>query len=116
MPLTPALMMTLARINAEVNHEIVYRPDVLDLIPVNRPDRTILVERWTVEPKYGDCDDYAVTKLARLMRAGLPRPALRLAVYRLPSQQYHAVLTVETTEGTLVLSNLTDRVMPCSSA
>jgi predicted transglutaminase-like cysteine proteinase len=113
LPATTDLMVLLARVNVAVNRAITYRPDRGVIMAVkDRAASSIRVEEWTIGPNYGDCDDYSVTKLARLIDAGLPRSALRLAVYRLPNGVHHAVLTVETGAGTLVLSNLSDAVMP----
>jgi predicted transglutaminase-like cysteine proteinase len=67
---------------------------------------------WVEAPARGDCEDYALTKQALLRRAGLPRNAVRLATARLPGGEDHAVLTVETTRGTLVLDNLMAGVVP----
>lgn len=110
---TPDLKAQIAAVNVAVNHAITYRTDRPVSIPVTaRPGESIMVGTWEIEPEYGDCEDYAVTKLSRLIASGLPRSALRIATLQLPSGAYHAVLTVETTEGTVVLNNLTDQVTP----
>ena len=41
-----------------------------------RPERN---EAWRVGGSSGDCEDYALTKRSRLIRAGLPAGALRIA-------------------------------------
>jgi predicted transglutaminase-like cysteine proteinase len=114
LPATKPILGTkiLEAVNVAVNHEIIYRRDqpVIRAV-VARPGESVMVDTWEISPRYGDCEDYAVTKLARLIDAGLPRSALRLAFYRLPSGTSHTVLTAETTEGTLVLSNLSDRLL-----
>jgi predicted transglutaminase-like cysteine proteinase len=111
--MTPELSALLSRVNVSINHAITYRSDTLKPRPVaNRPGKVVMVESWDIDPAEGDCDDYSVSKLAHLIKAGLPRSALRIAIYRLPDGVYHSVLTVETTAGTMVLSNLSDRVMP----
>jgi predicted transglutaminase-like cysteine proteinase len=113
LPATSELMTLLAQVNVAVNHAITYQREVPVRMPVeNRPGKFVMVERWEINPKVGDCEDFSVSKMVALMKAGLPRSALRFAVYRLPDGTPHAVLTVETTDGTLVLSNLSDRVMP----
>ncbi|MEK0085611.1 transglutaminase-like cysteine peptidase [Benzoatithermus flavus] len=66
---------------------------------------------WSVAPRSGDCEDYALTKQRLLRLAGLPRRAVRLATVELPNGEEHVVLTVETTRGTLVLDNLHAEVM-----
>lgn len=84
-------------VNRAVNREMVRREDVRDT--------------WQRGPA-GDCEDFALEKRFRLIRAGLPAGALRLAVGRLPSGQGHAVLLVMTPGGAVVLDNLTDAVLP----
>lgn len=64
-------------------------------------------EYWTIATDgYGDCEDISLTKRKRLMEAGLPEEALRIAVVQTPSQETHAVLTVVTDKGDFVLDNL----------
>ena len=103
-PETAELRRHLEAVNAEVNGRISFRDDVDDA--------------WTISPAAGDCEDFAVTKLVYLVRAGLPRRALRLAVVQVARPQialngdrftvwaWHMVLTVETDQGTLVLDSL----------
>jgi predicted transglutaminase-like cysteine proteinase len=55
---------------------------------------------------YGNCEDYSVTKREALRKAGLPGQALRIAIVRTPNGEYHAVLTVDTDKGVLVLDNV----------
>lgn len=111
--MTKGLMDQLSRVNREVNAAITYKPDTLRPVPVkNRPGESVMVERWSIDPKTGDCEDYAVSKLSHLIDIGIPRSALRLAIYRLPSGAYHSVLTVDVDDNTMVLSNLTDKVLP----
>ena len=73
-------------------------------------------EYWTIPTDgFGDCDDYAVTKRARLIAAGVPASALRLAVAITPRSVRHAVLTVTTTQGDYVLDSLYDEIVPWSA-
>lgn len=72
-------------------------------------------DHWRLAPRSGDCEDYALTKQALLRAAGLPAAAVRLAVARLPQGDRHAVVTVATSQGTLVLDNLQSDVVPLSS-
>jgi predicted transglutaminase-like cysteine proteinase len=75
---------------------------------VNRSIRPVRESRdvWTLNPTFGDCDDYAVTKRSRLIRAGIPSGALRIAVVRTPAGEGHAVLLVKTSAGEFALDNL----------
>jgi predicted transglutaminase-like cysteine proteinase len=64
-------------------------------------------EYWTIPTDgYGDCEDISLTKRKRLMDAGLPEQALRIAVVETPGRETHAVLTVVTDKGDFVLDNL----------
>ncbi len=58
----------------------------------------------------GDCDDYAVHKLQRLIAMKYPRGALRLAVCRVGHfESYHCVLLVYLSNGdAVILDNRTD--------
>jgi len=74
-----------------------------------------VAEFWDI-PKdgYGNCHDYALTKRKQLIDAGLPERALRIAIVVTPRENRHAVLTVTTDRGDLVLDNLNDAVKPWS--
>nr|WP_316656228.1 transglutaminase-like cysteine peptidase [uncultured Gellertiella sp.] len=61
---------------------------------------------WSLNPGAGDCEDYALTKRSRLIHAGIPSGALRIAVVRTRSGEGHAVLFVKTSAGDFVLDNL----------
>ena len=70
-------------------------------------------EFWTIPTDgYGDCEDYALAKRKDLLDAGLPASALRLAVVYSVQTALHAVLTVSTEKGDLVLNNMTDEIVP----
>ena len=71
-----------------------------------------VVDRWDypVDGK-GDCEDYALLKRKILMSHGLPRQALLMTVVKDHLGEGHAVLTVKTGKGDLVLDNMTDKVM-----
>lgn len=67
---------------------------------------------WTIGGAAGDCDDFAVTKMYRLMTEyRVPREALRLALTKVwagrMGQRWHVVLLVDTSNaGTWVLDCL----------
>lgn len=64
----------------------------------------------------GDCEDYALLKLAALRSAGLPAESLALVVVRDAKRNFfHAVLAVSTTSKTYILDNLRDTVLPDSA-
>ena len=83
---------------------------------IELPDRAIVGkdDDWRVPTISGDCEDIAILKKLELMRRGWPASALLLtvALYR---GEGHTVLTVRTSEGDLVLDNLTNSVRDWSS-
>jgi len=91
----------LRRVNTTVNIAIV--PKLKEYGPELR-------DSWKIAPVSGDCNDYANTKRHELLQSGLPAKALRLSVVKTPSGIGHLVLVVATTNGDLVLDNLTDAI------
>lgn len=87
----------LVRVNDEVNRSIRYRSDL---------DQYGVADRWVANPASGegDCEDYALTKQARLGR-GL----VAIVDYR---NQRHAVLVVDG----WVLDNIERRVVSLETA
>jgi predicted transglutaminase-like cysteine proteinase len=83
-------------VNRRINAAIIYTKEEVD--------------HWAVAPKYGDCDDYAITKRAELVRVGLPKGAMQLAFALLVTGESHLVLLINTTEGYKVLDNNFDEV------
>ncbi|OYQ35253.1 hypothetical protein CHU95_08485 [Niveispirillum lacus] len=79
---------------------MVHRQVVDDL--VYRADRE---DRWEVlgtpgRGMAGDCDDVVMTTIARLLRRGYPRAALRATIVRLPANGgYHLILSVRRQGG-----------------
>mgnify|MGYP001296042013 CR=1 FL=1 len=100
---TGKLLDLLARVQTDVNRSMVARAEP--------PGRDL----WQLGKTVGDCEDFALAKQERLRAAGLPPGALRIATARLPHGELHAVLTVETDHGTLVLDNLAAAVVPVSA-
>jgi predicted transglutaminase-like cysteine proteinase len=58
----------------------------------------------------GDCEDYVLEKRRALIAAGVPDAALSIAVVRTETGVGHAVLLVDTRQGSLVLDNLTTEI------
>jgi len=98
---------TLVAVNDRVNDAITYESDVQHYGAANR---------WTLNPEggYGDWKDYALAKREALRQMGLPDSALRIAIVRTPRDELHAVLTVDTDKGVLVLDSLTSEIRPWS--
>jgi len=99
---------TLVAVNDRVNDAIVYESDVEHYGAANQ---------WTLHPQggRGDCKDYALAKREALRAAGLPDQALRIAIVRTPQDELHAVLTVDTDKGVLVMDSLTPEIRPWSN-
>lgn len=93
--LTEQLEKVLKSVNQEVNRSI--KPTI---------DKG---DTWTVAPKKGDCEDYALTKKSRLITLGFPSSALLITIV-LSNGTGHAVLTVTTDKGDLIMDNLTSTI------
>jgi predicted transglutaminase-like cysteine proteinase len=74
------------------------------------------VDDWVGYTSAGDCEDFALLKRTLLLRAGLPAGALRIAVAETQGGEPHAVLVVRSSEGDLVLDNLTDDIVAWNEA
>jgi predicted transglutaminase-like cysteine proteinase len=94
--LTEARRREMTLVNAQVNRSIIGTP-------MNEP---VAQEQWVISPKYGDCNDFAVTKRHELLARGWPARALLLAEVVVPWGEHHVVVVVRTTEGDIVLDNL----------
>jgi predicted transglutaminase-like cysteine proteinase len=96
-------MQLLDRVNRDVN---------LSITPKAKAYDADLADGWTIGPDSGDCNDYAVTKRHDLIARGLPSGALRLSVIKTTAGIGHLVLIVATTNGDMVLDNLTSAIRP----
>lgn len=68
---------------------------------------------WALpDGRWADCEDYALVKRRDLIRRGVAPHALSLALAKTPQGQSHAVLLISTSDGELVMDNLTDQVLP----
>lgn len=105
--LTDELFNQLRDVNNEVNRDVRYKTDA---------EQFRKAEYWAFpENMYGDCEDYALEKIKRLVALGWSRTELRLTTcWIIPGDNasYHAVLTIDTDRGTMVLDNNFARVMP----
>ena len=101
--LTLRLWRELVRINQTVN---------ADIKPMTDLEHYGVVEKWAYpDDGYGDCEDYVLLKRRMLMEAGWPREALLITVVRETSGDGHAVLTVKTDRGDLVLDNQNEAIV-----
>lgn len=97
MKVTTANLKELKQINTLVNKKIKPRVDKSD--------------KYSLFPVYGDCEDYAISKRHMLISAGFSPSALRLASCKLISDETHMVLILKTTQGDLVLDNLSNFII-----
>ncbi|MEX1179733.1 MAG: transglutaminase-like cysteine peptidase [Cucumibacter sp.] len=94
--MTDQLMTLLSSVNRTVNRLIRARNERRDT--------------WEINVRVGDCEDFVLAKRAKLIAAGVPASALRIATARTRSGVGHAVLVVRTSSGDLVLDNLSSRI------
>ncbi|SDG17066.1 transglutaminase-like cysteine peptidase [Pelagibacterium luteolum] len=88
----------LSGINARVNAAI-------------RPRADAQTDSWTLGARYGDCEDYVLTKHQQLIASGVPAGALSFAFTRTSSGEGHAILVVRTDQGDVVLDNLQSSIV-----
>ena len=114
--LTPQLLTELDAINREVNDAV---------HPITDQRLYARLEHWTYprrarlrldtggeifEALAGDCEDYVLLKRAKLRAAGWPDDALLITVVRDLEGLGHAVLTVRTDKGDLILDNQAETI------
>jgi len=99
--LTPKRWNELVAVNGSVNGRII---PATDQAIFGRP------EVWIYPTKKGDCEDLVLLKRRLLMNKGWPASALLITVVRQKNGDGHAVLTVTTDRGDLVLDNLNPQV------
>jgi predicted transglutaminase-like cysteine proteinase len=101
--LTAERRAQIENVHAEVNREILYRPDSYTF---GRPDY------WSLPFAYGDCEDFALEKRRRLIALGWPPSSLLLALADVPGEGLHAVLVAVTDVGDPVLDNMLAEIRP----
>jgi predicted transglutaminase-like cysteine proteinase len=102
--LTPDLLQQLFSINSYVNDRIKWTSDA-ELFGKS--------ERWTYPLDRGDCEDIVLLKRRLLAKAGWPLSALLITTVeeRNADKGRHAVLTVRTDRGELILDNQTPEIL-----
>lgn len=103
--LKPDRKAELQQVNRSVNARVVERSD---MSTVGKEDD------WRMAGAVGDCEDIAILKKHELMKRGWPASALLITVARYRGDG-HTVLTVRTSEGDLILDNLTSSVRDWSN-
>ncbi|MEE2952586.1 MAG: transglutaminase-like cysteine peptidase [Pseudomonadota bacterium] len=102
-PLTGANWKTLVEVNNAVNTSIFPREDMA----IHGK-----ADVWSYPTSEGDCEDYVLLKQYMLQQAGFPTSALLITVVLQSNGEGHAVLTVRTDKGDMILDNLADQVRP----
>ncbi len=101
--LTASVWKSVQEVNEWANHGIE---------PVSDLDHWGVPESWDIPTDgKGDCEDYALLKRKALMRYGLPASVLLITVVYNRRHEGHAILTVVTDHGDLILDNQTDAIL-----
>jgi len=91
-------------VNSRVNAAI--RPE--------RNDGRLIDEKWLINPKSGDCNDYAVSKRHELIKLGWSARNLLLSEVVTTWGEHHLVVVVRTRKGDIVLDSLVPQIRPWS--
>jgi predicted transglutaminase-like cysteine proteinase len=102
--LTPDLLQQLFSINSYTNDRVKWTSDA---------ELYGKTERWAYPLDRGDCEDIVLLKRRLLANAGWPLGALLITTVEDPSDKNgrHAVLTVRTDRGELILDNQTPEIL-----
>lgn len=102
--LTPDLLQQLFSINSHANGRVKWTPDA---------ELFGKIERWAYPLDRGDCEDIVLLKRQLLAKAGWPISALLITTVeeRSGSKGRHAVLTVRTDRGEMILDNETPEIL-----
>jgi predicted transglutaminase-like cysteine proteinase len=80
--------------------------------PMTDMDHYGMIQWWRYpDDGAGACHSYALLKRRMLMQAGWPRTALLMTIVHEANGEGHAVLTVRTDKGELVLDNLNEKIL-----
>lgn len=102
----------LDRVNRGVNGLIAYRRDKVVYGSLDHWAKpTEILKRGA-----GDCEDFAILKMAALVDAGIPAQSMSLVVLQDSEKRvFHAVLSVATGSGTFILDNVRNNVVKDTS-
>lgn len=94
------LFSDLKQVNDQINKSI--RPEY---------EKAGTKDNWQVNLAQGDCEDYALTKKAKLIKQGWPSNALLITIVDTERGERHAVLTVSTNQGEYILDNILKKII-----
>lgn len=105
--LTPDMLQQLYEINKYVNDRVVWTSDA---------ELYGTTERWAYPLDRGDCEDMVLLKRKMLAKAGWPLGALLITIVEergqwKPERTRHAVLTVRSDRGEMILDNQTPEIL-----
>ena len=80
--------------------------------PITDAEQYQTEELWTYPVAAGDCEDFALLKRRMLINAGWPETSVLITVVKEANGNGHAVLTVRTDRGDLILDNQDPRILP----
>ncbi len=106
-PLSPARWAELVSVNTYVNTSVE---------PVTDQDLYAVPERWDYPAGAGDCEDFVLLKKRYLEGLGFPAESLLITVVLDERGDGHAVLTVTTDRGDLILDNRRPDIVRWSDA
>jgi predicted transglutaminase-like cysteine proteinase len=102
--LNPDIWAAITSVNERVNAMI---------LAVTDQDHWGVVDRWDFpDDGMGDCEDIQLLKRKLLIKAGLPRRAMRMTVVIDELGAGHAVMMIRTDHGDFILDNKRDAVLP----
>ena len=102
MPLSRERWMALTQVNTTINHNITATTDA---------KLYHRAEYWTFPDKAGDCEDFVLLKRRTLEGLGFAPGELLITVVEDENGEGHAVLTIPTALGDLVLDNRRDEIL-----
>ncbi|MFG1428059.1 transglutaminase-like cysteine peptidase [Roseixanthobacter glucoisosaccharinicivorans] len=103
-PLDAPHLSTLDQVNRSFNTSIT---------PMTDMDHYGELERWAYpDDGKGDCEDYVLAKRRALINLGWPASVLLITVVRDKEGDGHAVLTVVTDRGDVILDNQENQILP----
>lgn len=98
----------LSFVNSGINQLIAYRKDEATY---GKMDYWATPEE-TLARRSGDCEDFAILKMAALLEAGIPATSMSLVVLQDKKRNvFHAVLSVSTSSGAFILDSLSNKVV-----
>lgn len=120
--LQPAEEQLLRNVNAQVNSDLTYLPDLQNYGRVDYPVTEPRVRRPRLVPRpparYADCEDFALTKKQRLTQAGFSASRTFVATADVPNgdeRTIHSVLAVPEGMDWLILNNWHNQIQRAGS-